>query len=195
MRNYTSVAAVVVVLATSACQSHASSPAKSDERVKPEYDAGGRLTRLTYDKNGDGKVDTWGFMDGSRVVRVESDENGDGNVDSWEYHLEGAAAPNNAPVRADKTIERIERATQFDGRVSRKEFFEAGVLARVEEDTDSDGHMDKWETYARGTLTMMALDTQGRGTPDRRLVYNADGSLSRIEADPTGTGEFKPLSQ
>lgn len=64
----------------------------------------------------------------------------------------------------------------------------------MEEDTDANGKVDKWETYADGALTLMALDTQGRGTPDRRLVYGADGSLDRIEADPTGSGTFQRLN-
>ncbi len=42
----------------------------------------------------------------------------------------------------------------------------------------------------------MALDTKGRGTPDRRLIYQPDGTLSRIETDPSGTGTWlSPLPQ
>jgi len=186
----------VLILGLSAACGSASGPAaEAKERIQAQYDQSGKLTHLTYDRNGDGKVDTWGFMDGTRVVRVDIDEDGDGKPDTWEYHTEAAPAPGSASVGVDKTVERIERATHFDGRVNRREFFEAGALTRVEEDTDDDGKIDKWETYANGALTMMALDTQGRGTPDRRFVYNADGSLSRIEADADGTGNFRPLSQ
>ncbi len=171
-------------------------------RLQPEYDAGGRLTRLTYDRNADGKIDAWGYMDGSRVVRVEVDENADGTPDSWEYHsassassdARGSGAPTN-PTGIDKTVERVERATQFDGRVTRREYFDAGILARVEEDTDSDGKTDKWETYVNGALATMALDTQQRGTPDRRLVYSADGALLRVEEDANGSGTFRALPQ
>jgi hypothetical protein len=172
-----------------------------NERLAPEYDQAGKLTKLSYDRDGDGKPDTWGYMDGSRVVRVEVDENGDGKVDRWEYHKEGADAPAGSPgtppapgAGPDKSIERIERATHHDGKVNRKEFFENGALTRVEEDADGNGAVDKWETYANGALTMMALDTQGRGRPDRRLVYKADGSFDHIEADPSGSGTFRPLA-
>jgi hypothetical protein len=55
--------------------------------------------------------------------------------------------------------------------------------------------MDKWETYRDGTLVLMGLDTAGRGKPDRRLVYRADGSFDHIETDPTGSGQFKAISQ
>lgn len=184
--------------------------AKKD--VQSEYDKNGRLTRLAYDRNGDGKIDTWGYMDGSRVVRVEVDEDGDGNVDRWEYHRDptttnGSAAPaasNRSTATGsagatmggeDPTLERIDRATKHDGKVSRREYFENGVLTRVEEDTDGDGKFDKWETYSGGTLAIMAIDTKGRGTPDRRLIYQSDGTLSRIEMDPSGTGSWRPLPQ
>jgi len=62
--------------------------AAAKQDVQSQYDQTGRLTRLTYDRDHDGKIDTWGFMDGARVVRVEVDENGDGKVDRWEYHKE-----------------------------------------------------------------------------------------------------------
>ena len=176
--------------------------------VKSEYDKSGRLTRLEYDRNGDGKIDTWGYMDGSRVVRVEVDEDGDGKIDRWEYHRDstttndskgstGAPGASGAASAggADPTLERIERATKHDSKVSRREYFENGLLARVEEDTDGDGKIDKWETYCGGTLAIIAIDTKGRGTPDRRLIYQPDGTLSLIETDPSGTGMWHPLPQ
>lgn len=175
------------------------------DAVRPEYDEKGKLQKLEYDRNGDGTVDTWGYMDGPRVVRVEVDENGDGKVDRWEYHRApdqpapsgpGSPAAPQIPAaaeRPDRTVERVERATRFDGRVSRIEYFAGGVLTRIEEDTDGDGRTDKWETYTDGALAVMALDTSGRGKADRRLVYRADGSLDRIEADPSGSGEFRPV--
>jgi hypothetical protein len=193
-----------VACSTAACGSASTTAAATKRDVKSEYDERGRLTRLTYDRNGDGKIDTWGYMDGSRVVRVEVDENGDGQVDRWEYHTDAPGVsrsmgkpPVGAPMNADGdvTLERIDRATKFDGRITRHEYFEHGVLARIEEDTNGDGKIDKWETYSAGTLASMSIDTTSRGTADRRLIYMPDGTLSRIESDPTGTGAWKPLPQ
>src|SRR5437867_843041 len=66
--------------------------AKGNDTVRPTYDkTTGQLTRLEADSNGDGKIDTWGYMDGTRIVRVEIDENGDGKVDRWEFHKQGQA--------------------------------------------------------------------------------------------------------
>jgi hypothetical protein len=162
-------------------------------RLRPAYDkATGRLNRLEYDADGDGKIDTWGYMDGMRVVRVEVDEDGDGKVDRWEYHS-GLAPSGTAPASVDKTTERIERATRHDGKVSRWERFDKGVLVHVEEDTDGDGLIDKWEDYTAGTLRLMAIDTQHRGKPERRLIYLADGTFDHVEVDVTGVGVFTRL--
>jgi len=149
----------------------------------------GRLTELKYDRNRDGKVDTWATMDGQRIVRVEIDEDGDGKVDRWEYYQPGTAPG------VPGVLERVERATRHDGRISRREFLEAGRLVRIEEDTDGDGAIDKWETYKDGALAVMELDTQHRGKCDRRLVYGRGGTLERIEVDPDGSGQFRVVRQ
>jgi hypothetical protein len=89
-------------------------------------------------------------------------------------------------------IVRVEESNRPDGQVTRREFYEHGVLARVEDDTNFDGHPDKWEYYDKGVLTHVDLDLSNKGIPDRRLVYQADGSVSRIDVDPDGDGVFTP---
>lgn len=158
-------------------------------RIEPVYDkTTGKLTRLSYDSNGNGTHDTWAFMDGIRLLKLEADENEDGRMDRWEYYP--ASGPS---AHAKQPPERIDRATRLDGRISRREFFEGSAMVRVEEDTDGNGAIDKWETYSSGALVAVALDTKGRGKPDRRLVYRPDGSLDRIETDPTGSGQFQAV--
>jgi len=221
LRSQFFIAAAVVLVTCAACRETspkaASAPAeKPTEKIVPSYDAAGALTKLEADSDHDGLIDMWAYMDGARVVRVEVDENGDGTVDRWEYHSvgqegqdrrEGKDSPGAKPQMPtplklrrggvespDKTIEHIERATRRDGVVSRWEYFENGFLVRVEEDKSGDGKIDKWETYSDGSLSTMALDTMHRGKADRRLVYRPDGTMDRIEIDPTGTGLFRPLS-
>jgi hypothetical protein len=166
--------------------------------VTPEYDANGRLERLSYDRDRDGTVETWGYMDGAKVVRVEVDENHDGKVDRWEYHKAGegeSTTPGATPgLGTDRTVERIDRATRFDGKVSRREFFSEGLLTRVEEDTDGNGAIDAWSAYEGGALVLMSLDTTGRGTPDRRLVYRGDGTFDHVEVDATVSGTFSEVA-
>jgi hypothetical protein len=55
---------------------------------------------------------------------------------------------------------------------------------RVEIDSDRDGRVDRWQTWEGGRLRSEELDTSGGGRPDRRIVYDARGSVLRIERLP-----------
>src|SRR5205807_41982 len=56
-------------------------------KIEPVYNQQtGKLQLLKYDSNGDGKVDTWSYMDGTRVLRIEIDKDEDGKIDRWEYY-------------------------------------------------------------------------------------------------------------
>jgi hypothetical protein len=172
-------------------------------RITPEYDKKtGKLTLLKYDSNGNGRVDTWSYMDGARVVRIEIDKDEDGKIDRWEYYgpdqnLTKAGYSRSGDGKedawsylgADGVVERVEISTKRDGKITRVERYQKGVLAAAEEDTDGDGRMDKWETYEGQRLASVAFDTQHRGGPDRRLLYRADGTVA-FEVDRTGDGHF-----
>ena len=176
------------------------------KRISPEYDKSGKLTLLKYDSDGDGKVDTWSYMDGPRVVRIAIDKDQDGKLDRWEYYDASQKLEKIGTSRAqdgkedawsypgaDGTIVRIDVSTKHDGKVNRVEHYEKDVLVAAEEDGDGDGKMDKWETYDGSRLASVAFDTTHRGTPDRRLIYAADGRV-RVEVDSKGTGQFVPAS-
>ena len=169
------------------------------------YMDGARVVRVEVDENGDGIVDRWEYhksQAGQEAPGMDAPGKGLPQKESpgREAVRTGVQVPQAVKLRRggvespDKTIERIERATRRDGVVSRWEYFDNGLLVRVEEDKDGDGKVDKWETYTDGSLSTMALDTRHRGKPDRRLVYRPNGTLDRIEADPTGSGTFLPLS-
>jgi hypothetical protein len=181
--------------------------AEARKRITPEYDKKtGRLSMLKYDANGNGVVDTWSYMDGARVVRIEIDKDEDGKIDRWEYYgadqklakvgfsrqSDGKEDAWSFP-RPDGSIDRIEISTARDGKVTRIEHYQQNALVSAEEDSDGDGRMDKWERYDGARLASVAFDTHHRGTPDRRLVYGADGSV-RVEADDKGDGTFAPVS-
>lgn len=175
---------LLTAAALAAACSQASSPSQDGPTVTPVYSKEtGRLEELTSDRDGDGKIDTRAFMDGARVVRVEIDRDGDGRTDRWEYYAAGGDA--GAP-----TIERADEAGASDGRITRRMFYEDGLLRRVEEDTDGDDRVDKWEHYTRGVLDHVDLDLAGRGAPTQRLVYGAGGNVDRVESDPDGDGTF-----
>src|SRR2546423_12825055 len=57
------------------------------ETTKPTYDkTTGKLTELTYDRNKNGRIDTWTDMDGTRPLRSRIDLDEDGTIDRWEYY-------------------------------------------------------------------------------------------------------------
>jgi hypothetical protein len=165
-----------------------SPPTPAAGAATPVYDkATGRLEALVSDRNGDGKPDARAVMDGTTLERIELDRNADGKTDRWEYYAPGATGK--PPV-----IVRAEQAAGAAGRITRREFYKDGVIDHVEEDTNNDGRVDKWEQYADGALSRVDLDLQGKGYPNRRLVYDASGSVTAVEEDSHGDGTFVPLT-
>src|SRR5438874_2368072 len=142
---------LALALGAAACESREAAEAR--QRIQPVYDREtGKLTLLKYDSNGNGKPDTFSYMDGTRIVRIEIDKDEDGTIDRWEYYgpgqkLEkiGVSRANNGIADAwsypnnDGSIARVEISTKHDGRVDRIEYYENRVLARAEEDSDGDG--------------------------------------------------------
>jgi hypothetical protein len=158
--------------------------------VSPVYGSqSGRLEQLVSDRNGDGIIDTRAFMDGTTLHRIEIDRNGDTRPDRWEHYEKAALAT--APSQVE--IDRAEEANGADQRITRREFYERGVVSRVEEDTDADGRVDKWEHYDRGVLTRIELDLKGAGFPDRRMLYRRDGSVEKVEVADT-SGAWRPFT-
>jgi hypothetical protein len=182
------------------------------KRVKAIYnEQTNRLEQLMYDSNLNGTLDAWGHMDATRVLWVEIDQDEDGVIERWEYYgpdqklvKVGYSTTNDGKVNAwayrdaEGLLSRIEFGSLGkikpgslpDITISRTEFYEQGKLVRGEEDTNADGRVDKWETFAGGALASMAYDSRFRGAPDRRLIYDRQGALERVEADPEGDGTF-----
>jgi len=177
----------------------------TNRNIEPIYNSkSGRLEQLKYDSDGDGKFDTFSYMDGPTILRIEIDQNGDGKIDRWEYYGPGKVLERVGLSRDQSGVEdvsqyldqngavaRIEITARSDGdkRIERIEHYENSVLTRAEEDTDHDGAIDKWETYDGGRLAIVAFDETRRGTPTRKILYNANGTV-RIEVDSMGDGRF-----
>lgn len=195
------VGSVFLVCALISGCSRASDEAR--KRITPEYDQNtGKLRLLKYDSNGNGRVDTWSYMDGARVMRIEIDKDEDGKIDRWEYYgpdqkLEKVGFSRASDGKedawsysgADGVIVRIDVSTRRDGKVNRVERYQNDRMVSAEEDSDGDGKPDKWETYEGDRLASVAFDTLHRGTPDRRLIYTAAGG-AQMEVDPDGDGRF-----
>jgi hypothetical protein len=188
------------------------------DRPKAEYDEEtGRLRRLEYDANKNGKNDAVSFMDGTRIDHVELDLDENGKVERWDFYgpdrklvKVGLSQRNDGVMDAESfytdagLLERIRISTKRDGRYDRTEFYESNVLVRSEDDTNGDGKPDKWETFRPEpdpipgappySITSTAFDERGSGKPTRRLVYGERGTIARVETDPDGDGVFAVVS-
>ena len=88
---------------------------RADARVRRFLDpATGRLRLLVYDASGDGRFDTWAYMDGERVLRTEFDADNDGLIDQWEYY------------RGDGVVEKTGVSSKHDGRLDSWRYPDSG---------------------------------------------------------------------
>lgn len=191
-RPFALVLAASCALAVSACGG------TSETRVQSTYDpVTGKLARLEADSNGDGRVDTWTYMDGAVPIRTEQDLDGDGRIERWEYSRPDASAEKVAVSRNRNgkpdmwtyfdtagEITRIEIAPlqgvdgSDAGRIERSEFYQGGRLVRVEEDTDADGRVDKWELHDGPTVLSADFDQDRDGKPDERVTFGPGGVVT-----------------
>ena len=175
------------------------------QRVAAVYDPDTHLvSRLDYDDEISGRIAARTYFSSGRAVRLELDADADGSIDRWEYYgADGALVRLGRSSRNDGREDtwanqsgysmRVDISTRRDGVVDRREFHEQGVLIRAEQDTNFDGLVDQWQEFHDGKLRVLLLDSeQRRGRPARRLVYGPDGSLTGLEADPDGDGQFTP---
>jgi hypothetical protein len=189
----------------------------SGDRPRADYDPKtGKLSRLEYDANRNGRNDATSFMNGTRIERIELDLDENGKAERWDYYmadrslekigfsrLNDGVMDSQAYYGSDGTLARMEVSTKRDGRFDRVEFYEGGVLSRSEEDTNGDGRPDKWETYQPNpgapanepayAIASAAFDDAGRGTPARRFHYGRNGAVTLVEVDPDGDGRFERM--
>jgi len=202
MRTSFCLAVVCTALVASAC----SDPERERirETTKPTYDkTTGKLTQLTYDRNKNGKIDTWTDMDGNRPLRSRIDLDEDGTIDRWEYYGDkgellkvGFSRKKDgkpdawAYSGAGGKVDRVEiSSTGDEHKIDRWEHYDASGLVNAQEDNNGDGRIDKWEAYAGGALKAAAFDENADGKPDRRLTYD-NGQLTLIETDSNPSGTY-----
>lgn len=199
---------VLLCLLAAACQDPERQRIRATSQGKYDPQTG-RLSEITYDKNKNGRVDTWVAMDGARALSARLDTDEDGKIDRWEeYGQDGkltkageSRAKSDKPdlwifMAADGTPEHIEmlELSNVTGQESivKREFYQAGARVRAEEDTDGDGVMDRWERYESGVLKTVEFDDGSKrdGTPTQRYTYDGRGGLASIETQPDGRGGY-----
>jgi hypothetical protein len=131
------------------------------QTTQPTYDPKtGRLQRLTYDANKNGRIDTWTYMDGRKVLRSEIDRDEDGKIDRWEYH------------GPDGTLEavRAEEDGDADGKPDRWETYAGGRISSVAFDENADGRPDRRLNYGPdGALVSIDSEPDASGTFTRKV--------------------------
>ena len=207
-RTRLALGAIVIVLA--ACEGRTRPPSQAARIKGPDgkeyllldrgaykgfYDPWGRLQRIEYDANGDGRADHVAHHDGAESPhRLDVDENFDGRFDRWEdYDPQGrltkvglsrkgkgapdlwvTAGPGDLPAKK-------EYDDDGDMRVDRTEVYERGLIVRVILDSDHDGKPDRWQDWSSGRLGTEDIDSDADGHPDRRIIYNQQGRVLKMD--------------
>ncbi|MGE0453003.1 MAG: hypothetical protein AB7O37_02525 [Vicinamibacteria bacterium] len=162
---------------------------------KPVYDAQGKLDRVEYDRNGDGRADQIARHNGKRLPELlEDDDDFDGQTDRWAYYdaagvlvkvgasRRGAGRPDFwAYQDRDGKITRQEYDSNGDGKLDRVEIMKDGRVDLVEVDANDDGRPDRWQKWQGSELIFENLDTDGDGKPDKRLRYGPKGEVIGLE--------------
>jgi hypothetical protein len=163
---------------------------------KAFYDSWGRLQRIEYDSNGDGRPDHIAHHDGAKIPHLlEVDEDFDGRTDRWEdYDSRGVLSRAGVSRRGGDspdlwilpgpdgvTPARKEYDDDGDGRVDRADTLTGGIVTKVEVDSNRDGRMDRFRTFSGGKLQTEEVDTDGDGKPDRRIRYGDKGQVIGLE--------------
>src|SRR5262245_50272951 len=124
------------LLAAIACSDPEAERAK--KTTVPTYDkTTGKLTQLTYDRNHNGKIDTWTDMDGAKPLRSRIDLNEDGKIDRWEYYDDKGGLLKVGFSRKDDGKPDAWAYAGPDGKVERIEISSTG----------DDKKIDRWEHY------------------------------------------------
>ncbi|MBL8602916.1 MAG: hypothetical protein JNK72_13410 [Myxococcales bacterium] len=171
----------------------------------------GRLNRVDYDANNDGRYDTTDQVgqDGRVLLRL-TDRDWNSIPEHWEQldaHGRRTAAWDDA--NQDSAAERF-RAYDPAGRVTEEgtdangdglyevnkifntRWPEGAHPVRIERDDNRDGIFERRETYTReGVLRAVNLDTNGDGIRDHLTLMRPDGSVRKEGFDRDGDGSFE----
>ena len=122
----------------------------------------------SYDRNEDGKADTWYEYEGNLLVKEYYDNNHNGKADAW-YYYEKAV------------LSKIEIDGNHDGAVDNQGYYdESGDTAEAEYDRNFDGEMDYWEYFENASQVSYESDNDFNGTHDEWGIVE-DGQI--VEAN------------
>jgi hypothetical protein len=140
------------------------------------YAPDGKIDRLLYDKNGDGRAESVTlFGPDGKPTSSQIDTDLDGLVDRWE-HLDSSGR-----------LVKLGRAGREAGTPDEWDVFgAAGEIRSREFDEDGNGKVDRAEYMDGGVVYLEELDTDRDGALDRRVFRGPRGEIQRIEAKKGG---------
>lgn len=182
LRSLLTVGGIALIVTLAGCKAPAD-PRRTNFEVRGKEGVAkfdpktGKLTRLEFDKNKNGKMDSTSYMDGTRVIRIEMDNDEDGKIDRWEFYGE------------NNKIARVGTSSRDDEVQDTYAYPDAtGFLAKVEFDTNRDGTIDKRDHYVprpgrpeERVLSIVEYEFNQVGEPRRRLYYGTDGNFQKSE--------------
>lgn len=171
----------------------------------------GRLNRIDYDSDGDGRYDSTDQVgvDGA-VLMTMTDRNWNSIPERWvQYNARHQVASEWIDADEDSTPERYrsfdsagrltEEGVDDDGdglyeenRTFNTRWAPTAHALRVERDEDRDGVFERRESYtAEGLLRTVNDDSDGDSVRDRISLYRADGTVLKEGHDRNGDGFFE----
>lgn len=182
-----------IALAGAAC----GQPAGSGTSMATYDKTTGRLIQITYDRNENGRIDTWTRMEGARPISSELDTNEDGVIDRWEeYDAKGLLAragwirarPN--PTPPDSAASNPGGPTSVvadtwlypstDGKTHRIDFLDVNNAG--------ESIVTRREFYESEKLVRVEEDKDGDGVLDQWETWR-DGIMLTVEFDDGNDGK------
>ncbi len=149
-------------------------------RFQALYDGEGRLDRVAYDADGDGRADVLTLFGPSGVpLRAQIDSDKDGVVDRWEYYGPDGRLAKLATARRKPGVPDLWSYPDGFGGIGRREY-----------DDDGDGRPERAEDLLDGVVVAEEFDTTGAGVWDKRVVRGPDGAVARVDSEPDGQGHW-----
>jgi hypothetical protein len=179
---------VGVALGLAGLSAAACGPNAEEQRLrstsKGSYDPQtGQLRAITFDRNKNGRIDTWVRMEGTRPISAQLDTNEDGVIDRWEEY-----GPNEALVRAGWVrahSETLPDAAALETSAS------ASAAAPLTTPPPTSAEPDSWlypgDDGRSHRIEYLDVDNGGNQVVARREFYE-EARLVRVEEDKDGDG-------
>lgn len=183
------------------------------EEVRYHDPENGDVLRKMFDRDYDGRMDSWTLYRGGLIAELRLDEDGDGAPDEWQHYGRSGlmtrremdhnkdGEPDAVYIFERENLVMEQHDSDYDGNPDRVVRYARRELARVEEDTDLDGRLDTWTDFGehngREVIGRIERDSNKDGAADTFETYaqvEGDTLLTMREEDRNGDGGIDVVS-